>query len=193
MAVFDGGYDHIQGRQFAFQLEPGFPAAARRVCGFRIFDHEAFVATGLRGFEELIEFLRCGSAKRRGADDRGGYFVFFRGVERQTGLRASGICFHGIARSGENGVKNSRPLAQRFINEQVASGIQNVEDEVGNRDVAHHLLADFFPAEAAGESAERLGAAGIAGLGSQTAPGYNFAVEDRVVGKACQGFGQFGE
>ena len=68
VAVLDCGDHHVQCGQFALELQPRFAAPPGSVRRLGIFDHQAFVAPGLRRFKQLIEFLRRRSLKHRCAN-----------------------------------------------------------------------------------------------------------------------------
>ena len=61
VSVFGGGNYNVEGSHLTFQLQPRLSTPAGRVKRFGIFDHQAFVAAGLGGVEERIEFgwRRC--------------------------------------------------------------------------------------------------------------------------------------
>ena len=58
VAVLDRRDHHVERGQFALELEPRFAAPSGSVGRRGVLDHQAFVAAGLRGFKQLIEFLR---------------------------------------------------------------------------------------------------------------------------------------
>jgi hypothetical protein len=62
------------------------------------------------------------------------------------------------ARCRENPVQNLRAFPKRTVKKQFTSRAQNVENEIRNRNVAHHFFADFLPAEALLKCAEGEGA-----------------------------------
>ena len=82
MSVLDGGHDYIKRGEFAFQLQPRFASAAGTVGRLGVFDHEAFVAAGLRSVKERVEFAGGGGLEDGDADDLGGWQNWSRAVRR---------------------------------------------------------------------------------------------------------------
>src|ERR1700687_1419479 len=92
---------------------------------------------------------------------------------------------------GEQVVNNSSAFAKRTIKEEFAIHIKNIENEIGDGDIAQEFSADFFPAETLLECAERKGSSWNARV--TRIPRDNLAVNNRVCGQPAKGHGQFGK
>ena len=107
------------------------------------------------------------------------------------------------------------PLEERTLQQQLASRVEDIEDQIGHRHLLHQFFADLLSSQALLQRAERKGAAGSGDLlfgdafsaagGTPAgqpagrrryifvAPGHDFAVENHVVRQTGQRVRQFGE
>src|SRR5260370_41962081 len=92
---------------------------------------------------------------------------------------------------GEQVVNNSSAFAKRTVEEEFAIRIKNVENEIGDRDIAQQFSADFFPPKALLERAERKGSSWNAPV--TRVPRYYLAVKNRIFRQPAKGYWQFGK
>src|SRR6266566_1126258 len=69
VSVLDRGYDDIERREFALELEPRLTAPPGSVARVEILDHQAFVAAGTSRRKEVFNVIGGVSRRDRSADD----------------------------------------------------------------------------------------------------------------------------
>src|SRR5712671_4686509 len=71
VSVFDGGYNHVERGQLAFELQPRLAATAGSVARFEVLDHQAFVAASTGCGKEILNVFRGICLRNRSAKNSG--------------------------------------------------------------------------------------------------------------------------
>src|SRR5258706_4672277 len=79
VSVFDGGHNHVERGQFAFELQPRLAATAGSVAPLEVLDHQAFVAASAGCDKELLDVFRGICLRNRSAKNgRRGRLLTFK-------------------------------------------------------------------------------------------------------------------
>ncbi len=132
--------------------------AAPGVRRLGIFDHQSFIAAGLRCIKKPIEFLRRRSAERRSADHLG--LAGHLADSPNSRLCCPPGCspcssLIGVSSSPANHPESppARASGRSITNCPIC--IQNVERQISHGHAPHHFLADFLPAQPLLQGAKR--------------------------------------